>query len=324
MTHVLVTGANGFIGNALCRRMLDEGWNVRGAIRSIEKKESLPSGVDAIEIGSIGPDTRWETALKDIEAVVHLAAELNFKKHDSAEKLSLYRKTNVIGTINLAKIAESMGVRRFIFLSSIKVNGEGRVSPYTEKDKPIPIDPYSMFKLEAEQFLEEFSSRTSLEVVVLRPPLVYGPGVKGNYLKMIKLIDKGVPLPFARVENDRSLLFLGNLIDAIVTCIKHPDAAGKKYLVSDRENVSTPELIKRIAASLGKSARLFSLPPGLVEILAKLVGKSKAIKRLLNSLTVDILKIRQELSWQPPYTQQEGIVQTTQWYLKERSRLSND
>jgi nucleoside-diphosphate-sugar epimerase len=320
MTHVLVTGADGFIGKALCRRMLDEGWNVRGAIRSVEKKESLPNGVDAIEIGSIGPDTRWETALKDIEAVVHLAAQLNFKKHDSVETISLYRKTNVIGTIHLAKVAESMGVRRFIFLSSIKVIGEEKAGPYTEKDKPIPIGPYGMFKLEAEEFLEEFNSCTSLEVVVLRPPLVYGPGVKGNFLKILKLVDKGVPLPFERVENHRSLIFIDNLIDAIITCLKHPDAAGEKYFVSDAEIVSTPEFIRRIAASLGRPARLFSLPPKLLHRVAKFAGMSETAMRLLDSLVVDTSKIRNELGWIPPYTQQEGLSLTAQWFLTEQSQ----
>jgi nucleoside-diphosphate-sugar epimerase len=324
LKHILVTGANGFIGNSLCRGLIAEGWKVRGAIRSQEKENTLPAEVEVIEVGSISRNTDWRIALKDIDVVVHLAARVQSPKSNLADRFSYYRSVNVLATKHLAKSAESMKVRRFVYLSSIKVNGEGKTQPYKEDDKPNPFSPYSTSKFEAEQCLEEIGRNCSLETVVLRPPLVYGPGVKGNFLKMLKLIDKGVPLPFASVKNQRSLIFLENLIDAIITCTEHPDAAGKKYLVSDRENISTNELIKSIAAPLGKPARIFPFPCGLIESLAKLTGKSDAMKRLLNSLISDCSKICQELSWQPPYTLKEGIDKTIQWYIKERNQPGND
>ena len=315
MPNVLVTGANGFIGKALCRRMLAEGWNVRGAVRSLSQKAALPSVMDIVEIGSIGPSTEWETALEGIDTVVHLAARVHVMDESTADPVTAYREINVAGTTHIAQISKFKEVRRFVYVSSIKVNGEGRADPYTESDQPAPVDPYGISKFEAEQELQSIAGKTGLEVVIVRPPLVYGPEVKANFLQLIKLINRGIPFPFAGVKNQRSMIFLGNLVDALFICITHPRAAGNTFLVSDGKNVSTPELIQKISLSLGKPARVFALPTGFLRFLGKLTGKSEAVSRLLDSLIVDSAKIRTELDWKPPFSMEEGLKKTADWYL---------
>jgi nucleoside-diphosphate-sugar epimerase len=316
LPNVLVTGANGFIGKALCRRMLTDGWNVRGAVRSFGKKTILPQGVDGVAIGNIGADSEWEPVLNGIDAVVHLAARVHVMDEGCTDPTSEYRKINVGGTKHLARIADSKNVRRFVYLSSIKVNGDGRSDPYTTEDLPAPVDPYGISKLEAEMVLRDIAEKTGLEVVILRPPLVYGPGVKANFLQLIKLINLGIPLPLAGIKNQRSLIFLGNLVDAVLTCILHPKAAGKTFLLSDGKDVSTSELIQKISSVLGRPSRLFSLSPDLLRFLAKVTGRSNAVNRLLDSLTVDTTKICTELNWKPPFSIEEGLRETANWYLQ--------
>ena len=316
MPNVLVTGANGFIGKALCRRMLTDGWNVRGAVRSFGKKTILPQGVDGVSIGNIGADSEWEPVLNGIDAVVHLAARVHVMDEGCTDPNSEYRKINVDGTKHLARIADTKNVRRFVYLSSIKVNGDGRSDPYTTEDPPAPVDPYGISKLQAEMVLREIAEETGLEVVILRPPLVYGPGVKANFLQLIKLINLGIPLPLAGIKNHRSLIFLGNLVDAVLTCILHPKAAGKTFLLSDGKDVSTAELIQKISSLLGRPSRLFSLSPDLLRFFAKMTGRSKAANRLLDSLTVDSSKICAELNWKPPFSIEEGLRETANWYLQ--------
>ena len=318
MHNVLVTGANGFIGNALCRRMLAEGWHVRGAVRSAAQKAVLPQGVDGVEIGTIDSNTEWEPALDDIEAVVHLAAKVHVMDESSADPIIEYRKTNVDGTKHLVQIAESKKVRRFVYVSSIKVNGEERADPYTEADQPAPVDPYGISKFEAEQELQSIAGKTGLELVIVRPPLVYGPEVKANFLQLIKLVDRGIPLPLAGVTNRRSLIFLGNLIDALLNCIVHPKAAGKTFLLSDGEDLSTSELIQKISFALGRSTRLFPLPSEFLRFIGRLTGKTKAVSRLLESLSIDSSKIRIELDWKPPFSMEEGLKKTADWYLQAK------
>jgi nucleoside-diphosphate-sugar epimerase len=281
---------------------------------------SPEAGVNFIDVGPIGPHTDWDSALNGIDTVVHLAARLRLDAYGAADPTTTYRRVNVAGTESLCRAAVHKNIRRFIYLSTAKVIGEGRPAPYTEKDKSTPTDPYSISKYEAENILHEIADGTGMDVVILRPPLVYGPGVKANFCYLLKLVHKGLPLPFARVENRRSLIFLENLISAIVTCIKHPDAAGQTYLVSDSEIVSTPELIRKIAEALGKSARLFFFPPNMLRVIANLVGKSDKVKPLLNSLTVDTSKIRNDLNWKPICTQKEGLIQTARWFREEQRR----
>jgi nucleoside-diphosphate-sugar epimerase len=248
--------------------------------------------------------------------VVHLAARVHVANASSADSIADYRETNVDGTKHLAQIAGTKGVRRFVYVSSIKVNGESRADPYTEADEPAPIDPYGVSKFEAEQELQSIAGKTGLEVVIVRPPLVYGPEVKANFLRLIKLINRSIPFPFAGVKNHRSMIFLGNLTDALFVCIIHPSAVGNTFLVSDGKDVSTPELIQKISSALGRPARVFALPSGFLSILGRLTGKSEDVNRLLDSLVVDSTKIRTELDWKPPFSMEEGLRETANWYLQ--------
>lgn len=313
--NVLVTGANGFIGRALCSRMLTDGWQVKGTVRSIEQMKKLPAIVDYIQIESIDSETDWATALEQVDTVVHLAARAHVMNETHKSPLSEFRRINTEGTKHLAQMAAEAGIKRFVFLSSVKVNGEGSEMPYTEKDEPSPIDPYGISKWEAEQALRKISSDTGLEIAVIRPPLVYGPGVKANFLRLLQLVEHGIPLPLASISNRRSLIYLGNLVDVIATCISHPKAAGQTYLVSDGEDISTSELIQRLAQAMGVSARLIPFPPALLRLAGKITGKSAELERLLGSMRIDSLKIRNELGWTPPYATQQGIKETVDWYL---------
>ena len=314
---VLVTGSGGFIGRALCTRILAEGWQVRGTFRSESDVSRLPEGVEAFLIGSIDSDTKWDDALTGIDTVVHLAARVHVMDDVSSDPLAEYRKVNVEGTKCLAVSSANAGIKRFIFISSIKVNGEGRASAYSEEDEEAPEDPYGVSKWEAEQELHKISHTTGIELVILRPPLVYGPGVKANFYNLFKIVDRGIPLPFAKIDNLRSFIYLDNLIDVIITCINHPRAAGRTFLVNDREDVSTPELIRKIASALGRPARLFPIPPFLMRLAGKFTGKSAAIDRLFGSLTIDSTKIRKELGWKPPYTMEYGLEETAKWYTEK-------
>lgn len=349
---ILITGANGFIGQALCKKILADGYQVRGAVRSAAQMTALPSGVEGAMVGNIGSETDWYDALSGIDGIVHLAARVHVMRDSAADPLAEFRKVNTAGTLNLAQQAVAAGVKRFVFISTVKVNGErtgnksrdqesgvrgqeknryqvsGRrgqetgdrrsvlKQSFSEKDVPDPQDPYAVSKWEAEQGLMAIAEETGLEVVILRPPLVYGPGVKANFLRLFKIVERGIPLPFAKIDNRRSFIYLDNMIDAIITCINHPGAAGRTFLVNDGEDVSTPELIRRIALALGKPARLFSIPLFLMRLAGKLLGKSAATDRLFGFLTIDSTKIRRELGWKPPYTMKHGLKETAKWYKK--------
>jgi nucleoside-diphosphate-sugar epimerase len=311
---ILITGATGFVGAALCRRMRDEGWQVRGAVRSLSDHERLPRGVEAVPVGSIGPATVWADAMAGVDIVVHLAARTHVTREKAPDPLKAYRSINVEGTDRLARDAAESGVKCFIYLSSVKVNGEGKAAPYTELDVPAPEDPYGISKWEAEQALHRIADKTGMELVIIRPPLVYGPGVKANFLDLITIVKRGIPLPFAGVNNRRSLIYLGNLVDAIISVCIHPDAAGRTYLVSDGADVSTPELVRNIAGALGRPARLFSFSAHFMRFAGKLLGKTSAIERLLGSLAVDTSKIQRELDWKAPYTMEQGLQETAEWF----------
>jgi len=312
--NVLVTGANGFIGHALCAKILTEGWQVRGTFRSEIDVNRLPDGVKAVSIASIDSDTKWDDALAGIDKVVHLAARVHVMDDATSDPLTEYRKINVEGTKCLAIAAAKAGIKRFVYISSIKVNGEGKVAAYTEADKEAPEDPYGVSKWEAEQELHKVADKTDLEMVILRPPLVYGQRVKANFLRLVSLVKFGIPLPLGCIKNRRSLIYIGNLVDAIKTCMTNPNAAGKTYLVSDGEDVSTPELIRRIGAASGRRALLLPVPVWIMRMAGRITGKSNEVKRLVMSLTVDISKIRSELEWKPPYTMENGLRETAKWY----------
>jgi nucleoside-diphosphate-sugar epimerase len=319
--NVLVTGATGFVGRFLCLRLLAEGWKVSGTLLVTENPAALVKGVVPAVIEPLGPDTPWSHALCGINMVIHLAARVHIMNDPSPDPLAEFRKVNTEGTRQLARAAAKAGVKRLVFISSIKVNGEETAIPYTESSPAQPTDPYGISKCEAERTLREIEAETGLEVAVVRPTLVYGPGVKANFLAMMKTVYRGIPLPLASITNKRSLIYVGNLVDALAVCASHPAAAGKTFLVSDGEGVSTPELIRMVAKSLGVSARLLPLPPPLFELLGKVSGKSIAVQRLMGSLAVESSYIREITGWTPPYTMSEGIEETARWFLANNSNL---
>lgn len=303
----LVTGANGLVGSALCGRLLRDGTAVKGAVRSLG---SLPDGVEAIAIGSLSSETDWTVALRSVDQVVHLAARVHVMNDKSMDPLAEFRQVNVEGTANLARQAAAAGVRRFVYLSSIKVNGEltqeGR--PFTADDAPAPEDPYGVSKHEAERTLRQIAADTGMEVVIVRPPLVYGPGVKANFESMMRWLVRGVPLPLAAVtQNRRSLVAIDNLVDLIVTCLNHPAAANQTFLVSDGEDLSTAGLLRRMGAALGHPARLFYVPPSMLKLGSQVANKPGIYQRLCGSLQLDITKTQQLLGWIPPVSVHEGL-----------------
>jgi len=313
LNNVLVTGANGFIGDTLCRKLLSDGFQVRGAVRS-NKSSSLPEGIEPRVIADIHAQTDWTENLRGVDSIVHLAARVHVMHDTATDPLADYLKVNVKGTEQLARAAVESGVKRFIFLSTVKVNGEENVRPYREIDPPAPLNSYAISKLQAEQQLKKIATASGMELVILRPPLVYGPGVKANFLALIKIVAKGVPLPLASLRNRRSFIYLENLVDVIVTCCNHSDASGKVFMVSDGEDVSTPELIRRISLTLKKKTRLFPFPPILLFILGRMLGKRQTVDRLIGSLAVDITKIKNELDWHPPFTMASGLEKTADWF----------
>ena len=318
MKNVFVTGATGFIGTALCKRLLEEGLFVHGTVRSFDPS-ILPQGVAPVQLESIEKKGKWETILNDIDTIVHLAARVHVMKDSVTYHSSEYHKVNVQGSKHLALAAAQYGVKRFIFMSSAKVNGEGRSRPYKEADIQEPQDPYGISKLEAEQVLHEIADQTGLEVVILRPPLVYGPGVKANFLRLLKVVDSGIPLPLLSTNNRRSLIYIENLVDAVFTCLSHPEVSGQTFLVSDGEDISTSELIRIIGFALERPAHMFPFPTFLMRLTGRLLGKSAEVERLLGSLMVDCSKIKRELNWEPPYTMDQGLKETGKWYLKRRN-----
>lgn len=319
MTRVLVTGAGGFIGRLLCRELAEAGMTVLAAGRS---REQVPKEAEFRPVGDLGPETEWGAALEGVEAVVHLAARVHASRKQRADAAA-YRRVNAAGTRRLAEAAAAAGVSRFALLSTVKVNGERtRGAPVRESDPPAPQDPYAVSKWEAEQALVEIAASSRLEPVILRPPLVYGPGVKGNFLALLEGIDRGWPLPLGSVTNRRSLLYVGNLVDAIRRCLQSDQAAGETYLVRDGEDVSSLELVRRIAAAMGKPARLVAVPVPLLRIAGRAAGQRKAVARLVESLVVDDGKIRRDLGWRPPFTTTEGLAQTARWFRATRRARS--
>lgn len=317
MSHILVTGANGFVGSAVCRELERRGRAVRMAVRRDARGIANVAGV-----GDIDGRTDWSRALEGIDRIVHLAARAHVIDDSAADALEEFRRINVAGTEHLAECAAQAGVKRLVYLSSVKVLGESTDEhpPFSDLSPPAPQDAYGRSKSEAEARLREIAQCTGLEVAVLRPPLVYGPGVKGNLRRLMRLVHRGVPLPLASVDNARSLIGLDNLVDAILTVLDHPCAAGKSYLVSDGEDLSSATLIGLIANAMQRPARLWRFPPALLVGLGRLFGRGDEVQRLVGSLRIDSTRIRHELGWYPRSSIQAGIGDMVRWYLDELKR----
>lgn len=315
MNRILLTGSSGFVGSALLTRLLDDEHEVVAAVR--RPPVGVSPRVTVRVIPGLAADTDWSESLSEVGVVIHSAARVHVMDETAADPLSEFRRANVEGTLALARQAVTAGVKRFIFISSIKVNGEGTPlgKPYTAFDTPEPLDPYGISKFEAEEALKALAAETAMEVVIIRPVLVYGPGVKANFQSMMNWMNKGVPLPFGAIRNKRSMVALDNLVDLIVTCIGHPAAANQTFLVSDGEDLSTTELLTRTARALDKPARLIPVPGSMLEATAKALGKRDLAKRLCGSLQVDIDHTRHTLSWQPPVSVDAALRKTADHFL---------
>lgn len=301
---ILVTGASGFIGKSLVTELLSQGHSVCAGLRT------PISGAKSVVVGDIDGSTNWDEALEGMDAVIHLAARVHILTEYSKTPLAEFRKVNVEGTRQLAESAAKVGIKRFLLVSSIGVNGSHTILPYTELDSPNPKGTYGFSKFEAEQALHKVSAETGMELVIVRPPLVYGTGVKGNFAQMIKVLAYGLPLPLASVKNLRSLIYVENLVDALILCATHPAAAGQTYLVSDGQDISIPDLLRKLSSAMGRSTWLFICPLALMRLVGRLLGKSDQIDKLVGSLQVDSSKIRHELGWKPPFTLDEGLKAT--------------
>lgn len=305
----LVTGANGFVGSALCEALERQGYATHAVVRHHSAQARVPGH---FAVGNMDATTDWSRALVGVQVVVHLAARVHVMRDTSNDPLAEFRKVNVQGSLHLAQQAAAAGVRRFVYTSSVKVNGEFSLpgKPMTEGDAETllpPTDAYGLSKYEAEQGLRTVAAQTGMELVIIRPPLVYGPGVKANFAALVSAVQSGIPLPIASVHNLRSLVALDNLVDFIITCAKHPQAANQTFLVSDGADISTPELARRIAMVAGVRARLFSVPERLLMLAASVLGKAAAMQRLCGNLQVDISKARELLQWVPPVSLDQGL-----------------
>lgn len=303
MPHsVLVTGATGFVGRAVCAQINERGWSTTRVSRR---------GADgSLAMGDIDGQTDWSDALAGCDGVVHLAARVHMMGRAEAADAAAFAATNRDATLKLAEDAVRAGVRRLVFMSTIKVNGEGRGSRYGGGDVPAPAGAYATSKWEAEKGLAEIAARTGLDVVIIRPPLVYGPGVKGNFRSLVKIVRRGIPLPLGSVRNSRSFIGVTNLASAVCAALEHRAAAGKTYLVSDQNDLSVPELIGAIARAADVEPRLFPFPPSLLRVASTMIGRAQSYQQLAGSLTVDASAITRELGWWPVRTVDEELAET--------------
>ncbi len=317
MSRILVTGATGFVGRHLCKLLASIGHEVVGTTRS----NAIGTEVDGYELATIadlGDEIDWGPLLEGTDYVIHLAARVHVMRELEEDPLAAFRRVNVGGTERLLRHEHMRDVKRVIFISSVKVHGDETVKkPFSATDTPVPPDPYGVSKLEAENLVEEIGAEVGFETVIIRPPLVYGPGVGGNFARLLRLIDRGIPSPFGLVRNARSLVSVDNLCDLIRECLGNESAAGKRFLVSDNSDLSTPELVRHIAAALGRPSRLLPVPVVLMRIAANLFGRAAEVSRLTGSLQVDIDATLKTLDWTPPVSVKEGIASTVAWYQEQ-------
>ena len=312
---ILVTGPDGFVGACLCRRLLKDGFAVRGAQLAAAP---LPDGCESVVVGDLAAATNWNEAMAGVARVVHLAARVHIMRDQASDPLREFRGVNVEGTKAVALAAARAGVKRFVFVSTIKVLGESSAGrPFSATDPAAPGDPYAVSKWEAETWLAGHATATGMELTIVRPPLVYGPGVRANFLRLMKAVQRGVPMPFGRVRNRRSLVGVHNLVDLLARCVSHPQAAHEIFHVSDGEDLSTADLVRHLAAALGRPARLLPIPEGWMKLAGSLLGKRKEVDRLLGSLEVDISKTKKLIGWNPPVSVEEGLRETAEWYLNQ-------
>jgi nucleoside-diphosphate-sugar epimerase len=304
---VLVTGATGFVGQALCAQLRRQGYGVRAAVR---KQRSASDGLaDQVLVEELDAHTDWAAAVSGASAVVHLAARVHVMADTASDPLADFRRVNVQGTLRLAQQAAEAGARRFIYISSIKALGEVTQpgQAFTEESPTRPVDAYGVSKLEAEQGLRELAAKMGLDVVIIRPPLVYGPGVKANFAALMRAVQRGVPLPLGAVHNARSLVGIDNLVDFMVTCLTHPQAVNQTFMVSDGQDLSTTALIRAMAQAAGVPARLLPVPVWALKAAARVLGSGDAMQRLCGNLQVDSQKARAVLHWTPPVSVAEGL-----------------
>jgi len=306
---VLITGVTGFVGKELCAELLSQGHEILVAVRT---KVVAIKNVEMTMVGEINRGTDWSTALRDVDVVIHLAARVHVMHDTVVDPLAEFRKVNVDGTLNLAHQAAKAGVKRFIFISSIKVNGEHTEAdkPFKESDVANPQDAYGVSKFEAEQGLLQIAQQTGSDVVIIRPPLVYGAGVKANFASMMRAVKRGIPLPLGAIHNKRSFVYVGNLVSLITRCVDHPAAVSQVFLVSDGHDLSTTELLSACAVALDVKSRLLPVPQKLIELSAVLVGKKDIAQRLCGNLQVDITKARTLLGWEPSVSVADGLKAT--------------
>lgn len=328
--RVLVTGATGFVGSALIQQLMagvstasdvpKASFDIVAGVRQMGQQ--LPASIEQCMVGDLSSDTDWSEALRGAHAVVHCAARVHVMQDTAEDPLSAFRSVNVEGTLNLARQAAAAGVKRFVFVSSIKVNGEATTlgKPFRAADAPAPQDAYGISKHEAEAGLRQLVIDSEMEVVIVRPPLVYGRGVGANFRAMMGAVARRLPLPLGRIEhNRRSMVAVGNLVDLLVVCLSHPAAANRTFLVSDDEDLSTSQLLRRLGQAMGRPARLVPIPVRLLELGAAVLGRRSFAQRLCGSLQADISHTKQQLGWVPPISVEEGLKRAAEGYLNEAS-----
>lgn len=318
--RVLVTGATGFVGRHVLERLAPHHSAV-AALLNEEEREHLPKGVEGVVVGDIGAYPDWGVALKGVEGVIHLAARAHILNDTHPNAAGEFLRINAQGTAQLAHAAAEAGVKRFVFVSTIGVHGDGqgldlKAPPYRESDTPAPHDAYSMSKLTAEDEIQSISDGKDMDYAIIRPPLVYGPGVPGNFRELLKWVARGVPLPLGGVKNRRSFIGVRNLADALVVCLEHPKASNQTFVIADGEDYSTPELYRALATGMGRDAKLPTWPPALLKLTFKAMRREKTFVRLCGSLAVDATKIRETLGWSPPVSASEGLAETARWFAE--------